>query len=185
MKYLLTTLLVASLPLGVSANDHHGSMDHAMEGHDHAAMNHDDHDHAAMNHDDHDHAAMNHDDHDHASMDHDGHDHSAMDHSGHDMGPKHALLTRTSDIDRALMAGGQPVVVDVLGVVCDFCATAMNKIFGKRQEVAAVYVDLDKKTLSLALQAGKTLSDQDIEELAEQAGYRIAAIRRDSEAIGG
>ena len=175
MKYLLTALLVASLPIGVSANDHHGSMDHSMEGHDHASMNHDDHDHAAMNHDDHDNAAMNHDD----------HDYSAMEHSGHDMSPKHALLTRTSDIDKALMAGGQPVVVDVLGVVCDFCATAMNKIFGKRQEVAAVYVDLDKKTLSLALQAGKTLSDQDIEKLAEQAGYRIAAIRRDSEAIGG
>ena len=165
MKYLLTALLVASLPIGVSANDHHGSMDHSMEGHDHASMNHDDHDHAAMNHDD--------------------HDHSAMEHSGHDMSPKHALLTRTSDIDKALMAGGQPVVVDVLGVVCDFCATAMNKIFGKRQEVAAVYVDLDKKTLSLALQAGETLSDQDIEKLAEQAGYRIAAIRRDNEAIGG
>ena len=165
MKYLLTTLLVALLPLGVSANDHHGSMDHSMEGHDHASMNHDDHDHASMNHDD--------------------HDHSAMDHSGHDMSPKHALLTRTSDIDKALMAGGQPVVVDVLGVVCDFCATAMNKIFGQRKEVAAVYVDLDKKTLSLALQAGKTLSDQDIEKLAEQAGYRIAAIRRDNEAIGG
>lgn len=155
MKYLLATLLVALLPLGVSANDHHGSMDHAMEGHDHASMNHDD------------------------------HDHSAMDHSENDMSPKHALLTRTSDIDKALMAGGQPVVVDVLGVVCDFCATAMNKIFGKRKEVAAVYVDLDKKTLSLALQAGKTLSDQDIEKLAEQAGYRIAAIRRDNEAIGG
>ena len=59
MKYLLTTLLVASLPLSVSANDHHGSMDHSMDGHDHASMNHDDHDHAAMNHDDHDHAAMN------------------------------------------------------------------------------------------------------------------------------
>ena len=185
MKYLLTTLLVASIPLSVSANDHHGSMDHSMEGHDHASMKHDDQNHAAMNHDDHDHAAMNHDDHDHAAMNHDDHDHSAMDHSGHDMSPKHALLTRTSDIDKALMAGGQPVVVDVLGVVCDFCATAMNKIFGKRKEVAAVYVDLDKKTLSLALQAGKTLSDQTIEKLAEQAGYRIAAIRRDSEAIGG
>ena len=56
MKYLLTTLLVASLPLSVSANDHHGSMDHSMEGHDHASMKHDDQNHAAMNHDDHDHA---------------------------------------------------------------------------------------------------------------------------------
>ena len=75
--------------------------------------------------------------------------------------------------------------VDVLGVVCDFCATAMNKIFSKRDEVAAIYVDLDKKTLSLVINDGSDLSDKQIEKLAKQAGYRIAAIRRDSEAMGG
>ena len=85
----------------------------------------------------------------------------------------------------ALTNGGEPVVVDVLGVVCDFCATAMNKIFGKRDEVAALYVDLDKKTLSLVINEGASLSDKQIEKLAKKAGYRIAAIRRDSEAMGG
>jgi hypothetical protein len=61
----------------------------------------------------------------------------------------------------------------------------MNKIFGKREEVSALYVDLDKKTLSLVVNKGASLSDEDIENLAKKAGYRIAAIRRDAEALGG
>jgi len=69
-------------------------------------------------------------------------------------------------------------------VVCDFCALAMNKIFGSRPEVAAVYVDLDTKALSLVLSPGSGLSDAEIAELAVQAGYRIAAIRRDEAALG-
>ena len=98
---------------------------------------------------------------------------------------KAATITHTDEISAALVNGGAPVVVDVLGVVCDFCATAMNKIFSKRDEVAAIYVDLDKKTLSLVINDGSVLSDKQIEQLAKQAGYRIAAIRRDSEAMGG
>ena len=129
------------------------------------------------------HAGMNHDfgaEHDHGS-----HDHNAMAHEHGDMVMNTATITRTDDISAALANGGAPVVVDVLGVVCDFCATAMNKIFGKRDEVAALYVDLDKKTLSLVINDGSDLSDKQIEKLAKQAGYRIAAIRRDSEAMGG
>ena len=95
-----------------------------------------------------------------------------------------ATLTRTDEIDRALAAGGAPIVADVLGVVCDFCAIAMNKIFGDQPEVAAVYVDLDTKALSLVLSPSSSLSDAAIADLAVQAGYRIAAIRRDEAALG-
>ena len=75
-------------------------------------------------------------------------------------------------------------MADVLGVVCDFCALAMNKIFGKREEVAAIYVDLDTKALSLVLVPGASMSDQTIADLAVQAGYRIADVRRGTEALG-
>jgi len=133
------------------------------------------------------------DDHKHEMKHHDGgqmnHDHGAEhEHGSHDHGDmamNAATITHTDEISAALANGGAPVVVDVLGVVCDFCATAMNKIFSKRDEVAAIYVDLDKKTLSLVITDGSDLSDKQIEKLAKQAGYRIAAIRRDSEAMGG
>ena len=159
--------LVAALALPVSA-----FADHSNEGPDHHAM-------SGMQHGDHDHEHA----HQHEDTGHDGHG----EHEGHDHGAMSmaATITQTDDVAAALAAGGAPVVVDVLGVVCDFCATAMNKIFGKRDEVTAVYVDLDKKTLSLVIGEGEALTDKQIEKLAKKAGYRIAAIRRDSEALGG
>lgn len=124
----------------------------------------------------------------HDMHEHDDHDHQETDsgHTSHDdhnpaSGP---ALTRTEDIESALARGGEPIVADVLGVVCDFCALAMNKIFGKREEVAAIYVDLDTKALSLVLVPGASMSDQTIADLAVQAGYRIADVRRGSEALG-
>jgi hypothetical protein len=96
----------------------------------------------------------------------------------------HPVMTHTDTISDALAEGGEPIVADVLGVVCDFCALAMNKIFGQREEIAAVYVDLDTKALNLVLIPGATLSDETIAELAVQAGYRVAAVRRGEQALG-
>jgi len=119
---------------------------------------------------------------------HEHHDHQEAEvanasHDGH-AATSEAILTRTEDIESALAEGGEPIVADVLGVVCDFCAMAMNKIFGKRKEVAAIYVDLDTKALSLVLVPGASLSDETIAELAVQAGYRIAEVRRGDAALG-
>ena len=105
-------------------------------------------------------------------------------HSGHGAGDG-PVLTRTDNIESALADGGEPIVADVLGVVCDFCALAMNKIFSKREEVAAIYVDLDTKALNLVLVPGASISDQTITDLAVQAGYRIAEVRRGAAALGG
>ena len=138
-------------------------------------------------------AAQEHNDHDnHATQDmHDQHDYdheeansSHASHSGRSAsdGP---VLTRTEDIESALADGGEPIVADVLGVVCDFCALAMNKIFSKREEVAAIFVDLDTKALNLVLVPGASMSDQTIADLAVQAGYRIAEVRRGDVALGG
>jgi hypothetical protein len=171
MNKTISLFIAAALSTSAYADD--GK--HEMKHHGGGQMNH-----ADMNHD---HGA----EHDHgASHEHESHDHNAMAHDHGDMGMKAAAtITHTDEISAALANGGAPVVVDVLGVVCDFCATAMNKIFSKRDEVAAIYVDLDKKTLSLVINDGSDLSDKQIEKLAKQAGYRIAAIRRDREAMGG
>jgi hypothetical protein len=146
-------------------------------------------------------SAQEHDHHGHNSAETAQQDHSAhTDHAGHDHGEiadaaddamatvrdsdSHVTLTLTENISAALAEGGEPIVADVMGVVCDFCALAMNKIFSKREEVAAMYVDLDTKALSLVLAPGATMSDETIADLAVQAGYRIAAVRRGDEALG-
>ncbi len=106
---------------------------------------------------------------------HQGHDHHHAHHEAHDHG-----LPVNEDIRAAVAAGGALITVDVLGVVCDFCATAMTKVFGRRDDVAAVYVDLDDKLLSLVVKEGAALDDATIERLVTKAGYKTAAIHRDA-----
>jgi hypothetical protein len=138
--------------------------------------------------------AQEHHDHENHAAD-DMHEHHDHDHQHQEVDSGHAsdgahnagsgpALTRTEDIESALAKGGEPIVADVLGVVCDFCALAMNKIFGKREEVAAIYVDLDTKALNLVLAPGASMSDQTIADLAVRAGYRIAEVRRGDAALG-
>ncbi|MBI1393228.1 MAG: cation transporter [Alphaproteobacteria bacterium] len=112
------------------------------------------------------------------------HDHAETSSSADDAPRDVALIVRTDAIVAAIAGGGEPVVVDVLGVVCDFCAKAMNKTFGKRKEIAAVYVDLDLKTLNLVIEPGAELDDAMIEELVRKAGYKTSAIRRGAAALG-
>ncbi|MFK8016570.1 MAG: heavy-metal-associated domain-containing protein [Gammaproteobacteria bacterium] len=132
----------------------------------------------------------------HKGVPHDEHQDHAHDHQDHEHRSKHeeALiakpnldyprLTRTREIDIALSAGGEPIIVEVLGMVCDFCAKSMNKTFGKREEVAAVYVNLDTKSLNLVLNDGYELADAEVTRLVTRAGFRLTSIRRGPDALG-
>ena len=123
---------------------------------------------------DEDHAAHRHDE------KHDHNDHALMREDTTERATAPSLAA-TPEIAAALEKGGDAALVEVLGVVCDFCATAMNKTFGKRDEVAAVYVDLDAKTLSIVFAKDASLDDETIDKLVTKAGYRIAAIHRGKE----
>lgn len=128
----------------------------------------------------------NHDD--HAAHEHEAHDHSNHDHEGDghaDHSAATVFLSRTPEINAALDAGGEPVVVEVLGVVCDFCAKAMNRTFGRRDEVTAVYVDLDTKTLNLVLTSPSAMDDEDINRAVVRSGYKAKAIHRGEHILGG
>ncbi len=121
---------------------------------------------------------------------HDGHD-SHDSHHSHDSDDSHGdhsetqvTLSRTAEIDAALAAGGEPVVVEVLGVVCDFCAKAMNKTFGRRDDVSAVYVDLDTKTLNLVLTSQGAMDNEEIERVVIKSGYKSKAIHRGAHLVG-
>lgn len=89
-----------------------------------------------------------------------------------------AMLADRPEITEAVAAGGEPIAVDVLGAVCDFCAMAMKKTMGKHDAVAVAYVDLDTKVLSVVTKPGAELDDATIKKLIKKAGYKVAAINR-------
>ncbi len=99
-------------------------------------------------------------------------DHSKMDHSAHaDM-----VVEPNTDADPA--ASAQTVTAKVNGLVCDFCAQAVRKVFKKQEAVESVNVDLDTGEIVLGLKAGATLDDETIGKLIRKSGYSLVSIDR-------
>lgn len=70
------------------------------------------------------------------------------------------------------------VQVSVKGLVCDFCARALEKVFNKRDEVSSIKVDLDKDLITIEMRPGKSLDDQTLSKLIIDSGYNVAHIKK-------
>ncbi|KCZ61559.1 hypothetical protein L53_14495 [Hyphomonas sp. L-53-1-40] len=103
-------------------------------------------------------------------------DHSKMDHSAH------ANVPVDTDTDTDMPASAQIVTAKVNGLVCDFCAQAVRKVFKKQDAVESVNVDLDNGEIVLGLKAGATMDDQTIEKLIRKSGYSLVRIDRGGDA---
>lgn len=69
--------------------------------------------------------------------------------------------------------------VQVNGLVCDFCARAVEKVFYKQDGVEGVNVNLDDHIVTLDIQDGKDLDDALITQLITDAGYNLVEIKRE------
>lgn len=78
--------------------------------------------------------------------------------------------------EQAVQSGD--VHVSVNGLVCDFCARALEKVFGKEEAVKAIDVNLDTKIITVNFNKGQTLSDEKITQLITDAGYNVEGIHR-------
>ena len=109
----------------------------------------------------------------HDEMDHSQMDHSKMDHSNHDMADMD-----TSDAPAELAEGASVITAKVNGLVCDFCAQALRKVFKKEAAVEDISVDLDSGNVLIALKDGETLDDATIKKLIRKSGYSLVSIER-------
>lgn len=74
---------------------------------------------------------------------------------------------------------GEVVKVEVNGLICDFCARALEKVFGREDEVESIDVNMNSKVLTIFFRNGQSLDDERIKELVIDAGYDAGAIHRD------
>jgi cation transport ATPase len=70
------------------------------------------------------------------------------------------------------------VVVSVNGLVCDFCAQAVNRSLRRRAEVNDVRVNLTTKLVSIDFRPNQNLDDATIRDIITRAGYSVTEIRR-------
>lgn len=70
------------------------------------------------------------------------------------------------------------ITVGIDGMVCDFCARSMEKIFYQEEGVEGVIIDLDKQSMTLEIDEAATITDERIKERVYYAGYKVRDIKR-------
>lgn len=75
---------------------------------------------------------------------------------------------------------GETVKAHVNGLVCDFCARTIQKVFGKQEAVENVNVNLTDKLITLGMKDGQTLDDATITKLVNDSGYALVSIEREA-----
>ena len=97
-----------------------------------------------------------------------------QDHSNHNHMESNQIEVQVGSID----PNGTLMTVAVEGMVCDFCAQAIEKVFMKREEVAGITINLDDQNVIISLKSEKDIENTIIEELFLNAGYNIQTIDR-------
>lgn len=77
----------------------------------------------------------------------------------------------------ACQAPEATAIVD--GMVCDFCAQGLKKVFMKEPMVKDVAIDLTTKEVRIILKPGETIDDGLINKKVDWAGYKVTGIKRD------
>ena len=88
-----------------------------------------------------------------------------------------AMADQTPQSDVSVTAQTM-VTAKVNGMVCDFCARAVTKVFGKEDAVENVHVDLDNGEIHVTLKSGAELSDDRVGELVKKSGYDLVSVER-------
>ena len=87
---------------------------------------------------------------------------------------KHQVQMLTGSID----SNGALMTVAVEGMVCDFCAQAIEKVFMKRDEVLGINVNLENQKVIIYLQKESNIEDETLLAIFEDAGYTVDKINR-------
>lgn len=74
---------------------------------------------------------------------------------------------------------GGTVYADVNGLVCDFCARSLEKVFGNQEAVDGITVDLEQKVISIHFKHGERLDDDRITQLITDSGFHVREIRHE------
>ena len=89
------------------------------------------------------------------------------------------LVLALSLLATPALAAPERVTVKVNGLVCDFCARAIEANMKRRKDVSAVHVDLDRGEVHLTLKEDNALTDSVLTKLIIDSGYSVTGIARE------
>jgi len=91
---------------------------------------------------------------------------------------KKYLITFIITLCLSAAVSAETIKATVNGMVCGFCATAIEKTFKRQSEVKAVSVDLEKRLVTVETKPGQTIDDAKFKKLMTNTGYSVVNIDR-------
>ncbi|MCB1652225.1 MAG: cation transporter [Alphaproteobacteria bacterium] len=76
----------------------------------------------------------------------------------------------------------EDIVIKVNGMVCDFCAQSVWKVFKKYDDVDQVEISLDDGTVTVHMKPGRTLGNEELDKAITYAGYELVGVERQEDA---
>ena len=73
----------------------------------------------------------------------------------------------------------QILKISVNGLVCDFCARSIEKLFRKKELVKSINVDLENMLITIYLKKGKNINNTIVTQLIKDSGYDVTEINRE------
>jgi copper chaperone CopZ len=75
---------------------------------------------------------------------------------------------------------GNTIVVIANGLVCDFCGRTIEKTLKKQPEIARTDIDLSSKKITLTMNPGMDIGDEELVDLIQNAGFGVERVVRES-----
>ncbi len=72
------------------------------------------------------------------------------------------------------------VAVKVNGLVCDFCAQSLDRLFSRENAINHVHVDLRNGMITLDFNESQNMDDEKVKKIVTDSGYSVVEIRRGS-----
>ena len=89
------------------------------------------------------------------------------------------ILTTHKKIKSQNRIENEVLNISVNGLVCDFCARSIEKLFSKKESVKSINVNLEEMLITINLKKGKILNDVIIRQVIRDSGYDIKEIKRE------
>tara|TARA_B100000530_G_C15699088_1_gene385201 strand:+ start:51 stop:362 length:312 start_codon:yes stop_codon:yes gene_type:complete len=89
------------------------------------------------------------------------------------------ILTTHKKIKSQNRIENEVLNISVNGLVCDFCARSIEKLFSKKESVKSINVNLEDMIITINLKKGKKLNDNIIRQVINDSGYDVTEINRD------
>ena len=90
--------------------------------------------------------------------------------------PGSETLDEVADGAAAELFGGADAGVQVHGLVCQFCASGIERLMGRESRIDTFDVSFDDSIVYVTFVEGETMNEQQLARIIRRAGYECAGV---------